>query len=146
MKRIILFSLLLNSLVGISQDIDTQVKTDPCVPSKDIFNEEEVLSFVEIVPKYPGGESKMFSDISKKLKYPKEQESLQTKIYVTFIIDKAGKVQNPCIYRKFNENKISPLEQLTLEIIENMPTWVSGKQNGKNVPVRLRLPINIDVK
>ena len=123
----------------------TDIKNQTCVGSPDILDKQEVYLVVEKMPEYPGGQSKMFRDLSSRLTYPKDQKDLQTKVVVTFIIDTLGHVRNECIYRPFKETGISPLEKKVLEVIKSMPRWTPGEINKKKVPVRIVFPIQIEV-
>jgi len=77
--------------------------------------------------------------IQKTIKYPKEakEKGIQGKVFVTFVVNKDGKVTNSKIERSVNEY----LDAEALRVISLMPVWNPGSQNGKNVSVRMTLPI-----
>ena len=124
-----------------------QAKVDTaCIPTEDTLDGNEVLKVVEKMSEYPGGLKALYRDFFKKLNYPKEQKDIQTKIHITFIVDTSGQMKNACIYKKFSEKEISSLERVSLEVIKSMPNWTPGEQNGKKVPVRIMLPMYIEVR
>ena len=126
-------------------DIYGQTNNQNCIPISDKLDGQEVMNVVEKMPEYPGGYPKFYLYIFSKLKYPKEQKDIQTRINVCFIIDIHGRIRNECIYSPIKEKGISPLETAVLEILKSMPKWTPGVHNGKNVPVRLFFPIDIEI-
>lgn len=145
MRKLILITIL---TIIIHPDIygQTGTKNQTCVGTPDILDKQKVHVVVEKIPEYPGGQSKMLSDLASRLTYPKDQKDLQTKVVVTFIIDTLGQVRNECIYKPFQETGISPLEKKALDVIKLMPRWTPGEINKKKVPVRIVLPIQIEVR
>ncbi len=81
----------------------------------------------------------------KEIHYPKQQKELQTKIYLTFVIDTSGNVRNACIYKPYFDDGLSIFEKEAIKIIENFNDWTSGEQDEKKVPVRMYLPIIIEL-
>lgn len=115
------------------------------------------------IPNYPGGDGALFSFLGKNTVYPKTARELgvQGKIFVTFIIDKGGEVTDVEIYRglkvsqelldkyKDNEKQLSmctaaakEIEDESFRVVQSMPKWSPGVQNGKPVRVRYVLPLN----
>jgi len=118
-----------------------------CIPELDTLNGQQVLLTTYKMPEYPGGQIEMFNFFIKNIKYPNEQKIIQTKVYITFVVDTMGKVRNECIYKPFFYGELSPLEIATMKIISGMPLWKPGEQfGGQKVPVRISLPIELEVK
>ena len=82
--------------------------------------------------------------ISKHLKYPPRQKLFQGSVFVTFVVDTQGKLRNPCIYRRSRGDELSLLEKEMLGLIESMPPWVPGQQDGEKVYMRVYLPIRLE--
>ena len=101
-----------------------------------------VFSIAEKMPDFIGGQESLMKYIVEHIKYPTlyNNESLQTKIVITFVIDTVGIVRNPFIQRSIHKD----FDTEFLKVIENMPKWSPGINNGKKVPVRYYLPININ--
>ncbi len=103
---------------------------------------QEVLKFAQTMPSFPNGEPALLKFFNENLDYPANSD-WHGKIIMQFTIDTKGAVRNPLVIRK--ENVIKPeleyFEQETLRVINLMPNWLPGKNNGKNVPVTFMLPV-----
>jgi protein TonB len=95
--------------------------------------------FVEKMPEYPGGESEMMTFLSKNIAYPQDarEANVQGTVYATFVVNANGKVSNIQILR----GVYASCDKEALRVINMMPNWKPGKQNGVAVPVQLNLPI-----
>ena len=101
--------------------------------------EEKPYTYVEQMPTYPGGETEMRAFISKNLRYPTiaQENGIQGKVYVRFVISKTGEVTNVEVVRG-----IDPIcDKEAVRVIKLMPKWVPGKQNGNAVPVIYTVPV-----
>ena len=105
---------------------------------------DKVYKVVDQMPEFPGGNQALMTYIGKEVKYPNDavKAGIQGKVYVTFVVSKDGKVMNPKIIRSANPS----LDNEALRVIGGMPTWIPGKQGGKNVDVEFTLPINFALK
>jgi TonB family protein len=74
--------------------------------------------------------------------YPRRavEIGLTGKVYVTFVVDKNGKVINAVIARGIEGGEL--LEAEALRVVRSMPDWKPGINNGHAVAVQLTLPIN----
>ena len=101
----------------------------------------EVDSFwiVEQMPSFKGGLQAFYKYIGKKVKYPSTARRLRIegKVFVTFIIDKNGKVTNVQVLRGIGGG----CDEEAIRVIEKSPKWNPGKQRGKPVKVTMTLPI-----
>ncbi len=91
------------------------------------------------MPKFPGGRIGLQQYIAKHLKYPQKaiDENIQGKVFVKFIVNEKGETENALII-----NSIHPLlDREALRIVQNLPKWQAGTQNGKAVKVCLTIPI-----
>jgi len=96
--------------------------------------------FVEQMPSFPGGFEALKAYVASTLKYPviDLESGTQGKVFVKFIIDKTGAIINAKISRGVETH----LDNEALRIVNSMPTWIPGKQNGENVSVAYEMPIN----
>ncbi|MBT3382729.1 MAG: TonB family protein [Prolixibacteraceae bacterium] len=101
---------------------------------------DEVFYKVEEMPQFPGGEKALKKYIDYSIKYPEIalEKGIHGKVYVTFIIDKNGKVNDPKISRGVDPS----LNKEALRVVNTLPKWKPGKQNGKIVNVSYTVPIN----
>ena len=86
-----------------------------------------------------GGTEKLYAFISKNFKYPEVDRlnNTQGKIYISFVINKKGKVEDIIILRGVSKT----LDEEAIRIVKKMPKWKPGKEEGKLVKVRFNLPI-----
>lgn len=100
------------------------------------------LVAIEDPPEYPGGQDAMMKFLSKNSRYPdaERKQGIQGKVFVTFVIDKKGNVTHAEVYKGV---KGGPgLDEEGLRLVNMMPRWKPGKQNGKLVRVRYILPLH----
>lgn len=98
-----------------------------------------VFDVVEVMPQFPGGQIAMMKYIMENMKYPKQamKEGIQGRVTVRFIVEKDGSISDvkPIL-------SVHPLlNKEAVRVVESMPKWTPGKQNGKPVRVRFNLPV-----
>ena len=98
-----------------------------------------VFDVVEVMPQFPGGQIAMMKYIMENMKYPKQamKEGIQGRVTVRFIVEKDGSISNvrPVL-------SVHPLlNKEAVRVVESMPKWSPGKQNGKPVRVRFNVPV-----
>lgn len=98
-----------------------------------------VFDVVEVMPQFPGGQIAMMKYIMENMKYPKQamKEGIQGRVTVRFIVEKDGSISDvrPVL-------SVHPLlNKEAVRVVESMPKWTPGKQNGKPVRVRFNLPV-----
>lgn len=96
---------------------------------------------VEQMPEFKGGVDNLMAYLKKNIKYPdyEKKNKIQGTVYVQFVIDKKGKVTKPKILRTVTNAK--NFDEEVLRVVKQMPDWIPGKQDGKNVNVELVLPV-----
>lgn len=126
-------------------EINLKTINSECIYPIDTIDRMTVQNFVEKTPEFKGGDRELMKYLATNIQYltTKNDDDLQFKFSATFIIDTAGKVRNPCMLTTKYADKLSPIETEILSVIDNMPNWNPGMINGKKVPVRYTLPINI---
>jgi TonB family protein len=93
-----------------------------------------------VAPQFPGGDLELQKFIARTIKYPVEaQEKGETgRVFVTFIINKLGAVENVCTAKS-----VSPsLDAEAIRVIKTLPNWIPGSKDGESVNVTYTLPIN----
>ncbi len=101
------------------------------------------IEFVQELPEFPGGDPAMMSFVQSGFKFPKFMDTYeQGTIYVKFIVNHKGEVEDPKI-----ERGISPeLDKEALRVVKSMPDWKPGKHRGRPVNVSMIIPIRIKVQ
>jgi TonB family protein len=102
-------------------------------------NENEVFTAVETNPEFIGGTSAMYKYIANNNKYPEaaQRARIEGRVFVKFIVDKNGNTKDPQILKGLGFG----CDQETIRIVNEMPKWNPGIQNGKPVSVYFTMPI-----
>lgn len=123
-------------------DDNTIIDVAPVVVQKEEEDEEEAQVFfiVEEMPEFPGGELALRKWIANEIKYPviAQENGIQGKVYVTFVVGKDGSISNATIARGVDPS----LDKEALRVVNQLPKWKPGKQRGKPVNVSYTVPIN----
>lgn len=95
---------------------------------------------VEEMPVYPGGDAALMRDIMKNVVYPEiaKETGTQGKVFVRFIVNKLGKVDNVQVVRSVDPS----LDKEAIRAVKLLKGWTPGKQRGKPVNVSFTVPIN----
>lgn len=103
---------------------------------------QDELKSIDQMPEFPGGQDSLLKFIHKNFKYPStyKTESSNKKIDVNFIVDKDGKIKKAKIVKGIN----SELDKEALRVINSMPKWKAGLNNGEPVSVNFNLPIILE--
>ncbi len=128
------------------QEVKAAVKGDvvySLVPPPPPALAEEPFAAVEQMPEFPGGFESMAKFLSENLKYPakaRENNEYGT-VFVSFVVLKEGQIIDATIAKGVSE----ALNAEALRVVQAMPKWNPGKQSGKEVPVRVSLPIRFSL-
>lgn len=78
--------------------------------------------------------------IANAIKYPviAQENGIQGKVYVNFVVDKDGAVTNARIARGVDAS----LDKEALRVVNSLPKWKPGMQRGKPVRVSYTVPIS----
>lgn len=121
--------------------IDPDKVDDYLAERRDTINAYDV---VEQMPSFPGGDQKLHEFIKKNLRYPKEcaDSGIQGRVIIAFIVERNGKLSNIRVVKSVNP----ALDKEALRIVNLMPNWIPGKQNGRTVRVKFLIPITFRPK
>lgn len=94
---------------------------------------------VEDMPMFPGGETAMQKFVADNLKYPQsaQKAGIEGRVTVRFIVGKTGEISDVKVIRGIDPE----CDAEAVRMIQSMPNWTPGKQNGIAVPVYFTLPI-----
>jgi len=101
--------------------------------------------YSEKMPQFPGGEKGLSTFIYEHIKYPAEaiKNKEEGKVIVLFVISKTGKVEKSEITR----GGISPnLNTEVLRVVNMLPDFKPGEQNGEKVKIYYTLPVIFQLK
>lgn len=122
-------------------DENTVIDIAPVIQQEAEAEEEsEVFFIVENMPEFPGGELALRKFIANAIKYPviAQENGIQGKVYVNFVVDKDGSVTQARIARGVDQS----LDKEALRVVNSLPKWKPGMQRGKAVRVSYTVPIS----
>ena len=106
----------------------------------DTARSEKTYDVVETMPEFSGGTGEMIKYLVKNIRYPKEMEEqkVEGRVIVTFVVRKNGEITDAKVVKSVHPQ----LDAEALRIINGMPNWTPGMQNGKPVNVKFALPVS----
>lgn len=115
--------------------------------SKSEFSDEAKLydlGNVEVAPEYRGGQKALNMFLASRLKYPikAKENKTQGKVYVAFIIEKNGSLNDFRIVRGLGNG----CDEEAIRVLKLSPTWKPGYVNGSPVRTSYVLPISFQLK
>jgi protein TonB len=110
----------------------------PVVKAVDV-DDNEPLIFVQQKPEFKDGEKAMYEFLAKNIKYPTiaRENGIQGIVFVSFVVSKDGSIRDIVIKRGIGGG----CNEEAFRVVQMMPKWTPGKQNGKAVNVAFTLPI-----
>ena len=106
--------------------------------------EGEVHKVCEEMPDFPGGMAECMKWLTKNIQYPEDckKKGTEGRVIVQFVVDKDGSIKNAKVVRS-----IDPLlDKEALRVINLMPKWKPGKNQGEAVRVRYTMPVMFKLK
>ena len=101
---------------------------------------DDAFDVVEQMPEYPGGPKALMEFLNNNVQYPAEAEKagIQGRVIATFVVEKDGSISNAKVVKS-----VDPLlDAEALRVIDAMPNWKPGMQNGKIVRVKYTIPLS----
>jgi protein TonB len=122
--------------IMIPEEVVTVVEPEP----------EQIFTVVEQMPEFPGGEAALYKYLNSNIKYPQMEADahIQGTVYLTFVVDKDGNIKDVKPLRGVAGGP--NLEKEAMRVVKSMPSWKSGKQNGRPVSVQYNLPVRFVLK
>ncbi len=99
----------------------------------------QVYQVVEQMPEFPGGMEAQFNYLAQNVKYPAValDSCIQGRVVVSFTVDTDGSIVDPKVVKS-----VHPLlDDEAKRVIQTMPKWIPGKQNGTVVKVKYSVPV-----
>lgn len=105
---------------------------------------DEVVSVAEIMPEYIGGIGALLEFLETNTNYPKsaKKKEIEGKVYVQFVVEKNGEITSSKVLRGLDPE----CDQEALRVVNSMPNWIPGTNQGKKVRVKYVLPFNFKLK
>lgn len=108
-------------------------------------NGKEIFTFVEQPPGFPGGQAALNKYLANSIRYPHAavQNNTTGTVFVSFVVTDEGEVVDiKTVGKPFGDG----LEEEAKRVVNGMPKWKPGKQNGHQVNVQFNLPIRFVVQ
>lgn len=106
--------------------------------------EEEIFVAVEQQAEFPGGMAALMKWLSNNIRYPEaaQQNDVQGRVIVKFVVEKDGSVSQAQIVKGVDKD----LDKEALRVVNKMPKWQAGKNNGVAVRSYFTLPVNFKLQ
>lgn len=94
---------------------------------------------VEVMPQFPGGETELMRYLSANIKYPATMAEIgvEGRAVLRFVVGKDGSVSDIQVL-----SSLHPLgDKEAIRVVQSMPKWIPGQQNGNRVAVYFTLPV-----
>lgn len=101
--------------------------------------ESEPFTVVEVMPVFPGGQTALAQYIASHLKYPTvaQENGIQGRVFVSFVVGEDGYVEDVRVIKG-----VEPmLDKEAVRVIQSLPRWTPGNQQGKPVRVKYTVPV-----
>jgi protein TonB len=106
--------------------------------------EGDIHQICEEMPDFPGGMRECMYFLSKNIKYPEEavKNKVEGRVIIQMVVKKDGSIANAKVVRS-----IDPLlDAEALRVVNLMPKWKPGKNQGEAVRVRYTMPVMFKLK
>ncbi|MBR6189321.1 MAG: M56 family metallopeptidase [Prevotella sp.] len=144
--------------------VETVLQRSEALPTK---VDEPIFDVCEQMPSFPGGEAELMGFIAKNIKYPEiaMKYGVQGRVLVQFIVEKDGSLSNTKILenpKKSGANMVvvtammpekerqdaeghnagvQAMRDEAIRVVNAMPRWSPGKQNGNVVRCNFVIPV-----
>ncbi|MDR7132098.1 protein TonB [Algoriphagus sp. 4150] len=100
---------------------------------------DAIFDVVETQPNPPGGMSGWNKYLSDNLKYPTQARrmGIEGTVIVVFVVNTDGSIQDVDVLRGIGGG----CDEEAIRVVKSAPNWEPGKQRGRPVRTRMRLPI-----
>lgn len=130
----------------IDPDADYTTEKPAEKPAVVIENPDVVppVLIVQEMPSFPGGDGERIKYLRDNINYPKPaaETGIQGTVYVQFIVNSKGNITDAKILRGIGGG----CDEEALRVVNAMPQWHPGKQNGKPARVLYNMAINFKLQ
>lgn len=101
--------------------------------------EEQIFRAVEQPAEFPGGQAALMKYLNNNIRYPEMAiaNDIQGRVHVEFVIERDGSVGHARILKGVDKS----LDKEALRVVNSMPRWQPGKNNGVAVRSYFTLPV-----
>jgi TonB family protein len=125
--------------------VEDVIDIEPTLDKQVEIQQEEVFSFAEQMPEFPGGSMKMQEFLSRNIQYPAvcRDKNQQGMVYVQFTVEKDGSLSDIKVVKSISACPLFDKE--AVRVVSSMPKWSPATMNGhvvrcmETIPVRFQL-------
>ena len=116
----------------------------PSNEAKHANNDNKPVAMAEMMPSFPGGDAALVKYLGQHINYPADAQEagIQGRVLVRFTVGKDGAIRNARVIKGVHPS----LDREALRVVNSMPHWIPGKQDGKPVAVFFSLPITFRLR
>lgn len=105
---------------------------------------QKVYDVVEQMPEFPGGMVAFMDYLIQNMKYPEdaEKQKVEGHVIARFIVETDGSISDVNVVKQV----FPSLDAEAIRVLQAMPKWTPGKQNGKPVRVKYTVPVTFKLK
>lgn len=106
---------------------------------------KEVFLVTDEMPQPQGGMNVFYQELAKEIRYPvnARKAGIEGRVFVQFTVDKDGSIEGVEVIKGVNPE----IDAEAIRALKATPSnWQPGKQKGKNVAVKMALPITFKLK
>ena len=113
-------------------------------PEPEKPKEEQIFQAVEQQAEFPGGQAALMKWLGNNIRYPEaaQQNDIQGRVIVKFVVEKDGSIGHAEIVRGVDRD----LDKEALRVVNKMPKWQPGKNNGVAVRSYFTLPVTFKLQ
>lgn len=106
-----------------------------------------IYIMTEVEPSFDGGKEAMINYLKDNLNYPQEARDREQEgtVFVDFIVEQDGTVREAIVTDDTHVDVDQSFRDEAIRVVNAMPKWVPGRQNGKAVDVKFSLPITFQI-
>jgi protein TonB len=103
-----------------------------------------VMVAAEIMPQFIGGNEALMEYMKKNLHYPSLalRNGVEGRVFISFTVQADGSIADVQVLKGLGYGT----DEEASRVVKNMPAWIPGQQNKRNVAVRYTIPITFQYK
>lgn len=106
-------------------------------------NAEKVFLVVENMPVFIGGYDALKEYLKTHAVYTEKamNEKVSGRVIISFLVETDGSITDPIVMKGLHPD----LDNISLELVKNMPKWTPAEQRGKPIKCTYTLPIEFNI-
>lgn len=103
-----------------------------------------VMNFADQMPEFKDGMDALMDYLGRKMRYPRPAQAagIEGTVVVTFVVDRNGEINDVKVLKGLGFG----IDEEAIRVVQGMPRWSPGMQNGKPVAVRFTLPVKFSLR